>query len=336
MKLCDIYTIDSKDLKETSVDLLPTNSIATNSYLLDKYLGEHCHVPFIHEEYQDYWEKGIPIIHVTKGILDTFGQFFDSGITYLSVYMPNTVTLENYHLLLNKVEELEQQYPEFQSKNLFYIRDKNSFGYNYEVYPPLIDMSQISFRDAISLFAKDAMGQSSEEEKKMFSLFRNFQLESIIAGDSSVYCKPINHNNCGVAIVNRRGEVLSSTITKYHHSETLTYLFSLMAHADISSYNYNMMDQLNYFSSAIFLFREGDIYSYIPEEITEAQYQELSNFADKIDYISQKENKKIYFSSVRVLPNNNLVDDEFSFRENIARSLKMHEVGDITEKAPIR
>ena len=70
-------------------------------------------------------------------------------------------------------------------------------------------------------------------------------------------------------------------------------------------------------SLAVFLFKEGEVISFIPDEINELQYRELSNVIDEIDIVS---NNSSQVSSARVLSTGNLVDEELSFRENISKS----------------
>lgn len=66
-----------------------------------------------------------------------------------------------------------------------------------------------------------------------------------------------------------------------------------------------------------YFFREGDVFSFIPEKVNELQYHELSEVIDRIDIFSD-EYTNVF--SARVLSNGNLEGEEESFRENISIS----------------
>lgn len=72
------------------------------------------------------------------------------------------------------------------------------------------------------------------------------------------------------------------------------------------------------FSSAVLLFNEGEIYSYIPEKISKEQHDELLKVANEINQAVL--DSDIYFGAARVLSDGNVMDEDFSFRDNVSRS----------------
>lgn len=315
MEISRIYIVDSKYPSSFSI----SGDGELISDILQEYCGVFSHVPFVHHEYIDYWERGIPIIHVTNNIKVRNGYAEEIPGKYLTVFLPRNVSYENAEKLLNKLDEFKDSSNSGRYyKNLVYIKDKTSFGYDYECYPPLYKTNnKISFKEAIQVFLRDSFHQSTDEEARMFRAFRIFDIREMLT-DDSVCSFPINHDCCGVVLVNREGERYSSTVTKNAHQETLNYLLSCMCNCDVAAEEMSLPQKVINFSSAVLLFKEGEIYSFLPEKISKKQHDELLNIADEIDQIDF--DSDIYFAAARVLSEGNIVDEDFSFRDNVSRS----------------
>lgn len=316
MDVCEVYVIDKNAPSRSTVS-------AEGDFLKLLYYDYHSnpfsHVSFVHHDYINCWERGIPIIHVANHL-----KFFKNAVEtvpgkYVTVFLPNNVSSENANELSNQLEEIRKNANgEKYYYNLVYVKEKTKFGYNYECYPPMyITGKKISFQDAVSIFLRDAFHQSTEVESLMFDEFRNFNLSKMLT-ETSDFSYPINHNYCGVVIVDSGGERYSSTVTKNGHQQTLNYLLSCMSGRDINDEGIeSLQEKVIEFSTAVLLFREGEVFSYIPERVSKSQHDELMRFADEIDTVSSVSD--VVFGT-RVLSNGDLVDEELSFRDSISKS----------------
>lgn len=315
MDISKVYVLDSKFPSEYTVS-------AEGDFLeliYYDYQRGFWHVPFVHHEYTEYWEKGIPIIHATNNIKFRNGAAMEVPGKYVTVFLPNSISYDNADLLQKRFQQIQNLFSEEKCHyNLVYVKEKTPFGFDYECYPPMyITGKRISFQEAISLFLKDSFGQLSKDETTMFHEFRTFDIKKMLT-ETSAYSFPINHNYCGVVVVNSEGERYSSTVTKNGHQETLNYLLSCMTGRDVHEENIGIVQETIEFSTAILLFREGELFAYIPERVSQNQYTELSCLADQMDNLLPE--SKRFCSATRVLSDGTLVDEELSFRDNIMKS----------------
>lgn len=303
MDICKVYIVDSR---------FPSNFTVNAEgrlfkLLYDGYHGIFSHIPFVHHEYTDYWERGVPVIHVTNNFKVRDGHVDKIPGRNLTVFLPNSVSKENAMELLNELEDITASFDgERYYTNLVYVKEKMDFGYNYECYPPRCTKGpKLSFLDAVKLYLRDSFHELTEEEDIMFRDERTFDLKTMLSNDDKLYYYPVNHSYCGVMMVDGEGERYASTVTKTGHQEELNHLILMTTGKDALE------------EKAVFLFKEGEVISFIPDEINELQYCELSNVIDEIDIVS---NNSSQVSSARVLSTGNLVDEELSFRENISKS----------------
>lgn len=303
MDICKVYIVDSR---------FPSNFTVNAEgrlfkLLYDGYHGIFSHIPFVHHEYTDYWERGVPVIHVTNNFKVRDGHVDKIPGRNLTVFLPNSVSKENAMELLNELEDITASFDgERYYTNLVYVKEKMDFGYNYECYPPRYTKGpKLSFLDAVKLYLRDSFHELTEEEDIMFRDERTFDLKTMLSNDDKLYYYPVNHSYCGVMMVDGEGERYASTVTKTGHQEELNHLILMTTGKDALE------------EKAVFLFKEGEVISFIPDEINELQYCELSNVIDEIDIVS---NNSSQVSSARVRSTGNFVDEDLSFRENISKS----------------
>ena len=303
MDICKVYIVDSRFPSNFTVNA----EGGLFKLLYDDYHGIFSHIPFVHHEYTDYWERGVPVIHVTNSFKVRDGHVDKIPGRNLTVFLPNSVSRENAMELLNELEDITASFDgERYYTNLVYAKEKMDFGYNYECYPPRYTKGpKLSFLDAVKLYLRDSFHELTEEEDIMFRDERTFDLKTMLSNDDKLYYYPVNHSYCGVMMVDGEGERYASTVTKTGHQEELNHLILMTTGKDALE------------EKAVFLFKEGEVISFIPDEINELQYCELSNVIDEIDIVS---NNSSQVSSARVLSTGNLVDEELSFRENISKS----------------
>ena len=303
MDICKVYIVDSRFPSNFTVNA----DGGLFQLFYDDYHGIFSHIPFVHHEYTDYWERGVPVIHVTNNFKVRDGHVDKIPGRNLTVFLPNSVSKENAMELLNELEDITASFDgERYYTNLVYVKEKMDFGYNYECYPPRYTKGpKLSFLDAVKLYLRDSFHELTEEEDIMFRDERTFDLKTMLSNDDKLYYYPVNHSYCGVMMVDGEGERYASTVTKTGHQEELNHLILMTTGKDALE------------EKAVFLFKEGEVISFIPDEINELQYCELSNVIDEIDIVS---NNSSQVSSARVLSTGNLVDEELSFRENISKS----------------
>lgn len=315
MDICKVYIVDSR---------FPSNFTVNAEgrlfkLLYDGYHGIFSHIPFVHHEYTDYWERGVPVIHVTNNFKVRDGHVDKIPGRNLTVFLPNSVSKENAMELLNELEDITASFDgERYYTNLVYVKEKMDFGYNYECYPPRYTKGpKLSFLDAVKLYLRDSFHELTEEEDIMFRDERTFDLKTMLSNDDKLYYYPVNHSYCGVMMVDGEGERYASTVTKTGHQEEIYHLILKKTGKEIWQEEKGVIQAIIHSSLAVFLFKEGEVISFIPDEINELQYRELSNVIDEIDIVS---NNSSQVSSARVLSTGNLVDEELSFRENISKS----------------
>lgn len=326
MDISKVYVIDSTNFQEVSVASKKDARCEDVMHLFSQYHGSTSHIPFVHHIYSDYWEKGIPIIQLTNEIDENLFEVFNEGPQYLTVFLPASVTINNSILLQDVLHQIKKEHPHLRDEKLIYIQSKEDFGYNYEVYPPLLQVRVVSFEEGVSLYLRDCQKLLSSKEKEMFSSFRNFDMESMLTSENCFHF-PINHNCCGVLIVDREGERYASPVTKTGHQETTNYLLSCMTGEDVASKHLSMLQEVNDYSCAILLFRDGDIYSFLPEKVNDQQATELYKIVDEVENIGLKHHKEIFLVGSRVLLSGDVVDEDFLFREVISfANQKFHDL----------
>lgn len=313
MDVCKVFVVDTK---------FPSNYTVSGEGNFLKYYDYHNnslgHVPFVHHEYADYWERGVPIIHVANNL-----KFRKDGAEiipgkFVTVFLPSNVSSENAYELFNQLDEIQKDSNgERYYNHLVYVKEKTCFGHNYECYPPIYTTGKkITFQEAISAFLRDAFQQPTDEEIEMFNEFRTFDISKMLT-ETSASSYPINHNYCGVVIANGEGERYSSTVTKNGHQETFDYLLSCMTGRDINEEDMELTQKIIDLSTAVLLFREGEVLSYIPEKVSKPQHDELMKIADEIDNVSSVSDVVV---ATRVLSNGELADEELSFRDSVSKS----------------
>ena len=315
MDICKVYIVDSRFPSNFTVNA----DGGLFQLFYDDYHGIFSHIPFVHHEYTDYWERGVPVIHVTNNFKVRDGHVDKIPGRNLTVFLPNSVSRENAMELLNELEDIyASSNGERYYTNLVYVKEKMDFGYNYECYPPRYTKGpKLPFLEAVKLYLRDSFHELTEEEDIMFRDERTFDLKTMLSNDDKLYYYPVNHSYCGVMMVDGDGERYASTVTKTGHQEELNHLILKMTGKELWREKIRLNREISDLSLAVFLFNEGDIFSYIPDEINELQCRELSNVIDEIDIVS---NNSSQVSSARVLSTGNLVDEELSFRENISKS----------------
>ena len=98
MDICKVYIVDST---------CPSNFMISAEgelfkLLYQDYHGVFSHIPFVHQEYTDYWERGIPVIHVTNDFKERNGHVDMIPGKNLTVFLPNSVSRENASELLKQ------------------------------------------------------------------------------------------------------------------------------------------------------------------------------------------------------------------------------------------
>ena len=227
------------------------------------------HIPFVHKYYKDFFREGIPLINLQPKTLSNGKRVFN-----LMAFLPKNVSFGVKEHFKNTIERISENYS-IARKDLIAVYDENSFGYNYEVYPPLVEEVDTSFSDVIDMYYRDMKDISSVDEKKMFDTFRDFDLEKMFF-DESYYDWPINHNGCGVYLFTREGEVLSSTVTKRLHIEDLSYLLSSYFDENLT-YRYSFPEIVTKFGVGVGFIRSQKAQIFIPTSITEEQKKKIGD-----------------------------------------------------------
>ena len=238
------------------------------------------HIPFVHKYYKDFFREGIPLINLQPKTLSNSKRVFN-----LMAFLPKNVSFDVKEHFKNTIERISKNYS-IASKDLIAVYDENSFGYNYEVYPPLVEEVDVPFSDVIDMYYRDMKDISSVDEKKMFDTFRNFDLDKMFF-DESFYDWPINHNGCGVYLFTREGEVLSSTVTKRIHIEDLSYLLSLYYDENLT-YHYSFPEIVTKFGVGVGFIRSQKAQIFIPNSISEEQKEKIGiTYLELVDTVGE-------------------------------------------------
>ena len=117
----------------------------------------------------------------------------------------------------------------------------------------------------------------------------SFDLKTMLSNDDKLYYYPVNHSYCGVMMVDGEGERYASTVTKTGHQEELNHLILMTTGKDVLEEKMGLIQEIIDLSLAVFLFKEGEVISFIPDEINKLQYRELFNVIDEIDFTEYEE-----------------------------------------------
>ena len=183
MDICKVYIVDST---------FPSNFMISAEgelfkLLYQDYHGVFSHIPFVHQEYTDYWERGIPVIHVTNDFKERNGHVDMIPGKNLTVFLPNSVSRENASELLKQLDDITASFDgESYYTNLIYVKDKLKYGYDYECYPSQCTQGpKFPFQEAVKLFLRDSFHELSQEEAKMFDEARTFNMKTLLSSDDS-------------------------------------------------------------------------------------------------------------------------------------------------------
>lgn len=270
-----IYIISDEDNEQMLVN--PNSSLKDAYQALEN--GDN-HIPFVHKYYKDFFREGIPLINLQPKTLSNGKRVFN-----LMAFLPKNVSFGVKEHFKNTIERIAENYS-IARKDLIAVYDKNSFGYNYEVYPPLVEEVDTSFGDVIDMYYRDMKDISSVDEKKMFDTFRDFDLEEMFF-DESYYDWPINHNGCGVYLFTREGDALSSTVTKRLHIEDLSYLLSSYFDENLT-YRYSFPEIVTKFGVGVGFIRSQKAQIFIPTSITEEQKKKIGDtYLELVDTVGE-------------------------------------------------
>lgn len=88
----------------------------------------------------------------------------------------------------------------------------------------------------------------------MFDEARTFNMKTLLSSDDSLYRYPVNHNYCGVMVVNGEGESYASTVLKTGHQEVLNHMLLEMTGKDVGEEEKSLMKEVTNLSVAVLFF----------------------------------------------------------------------------------
>lgn len=91
MDVCKVYVIDTKFPSDYTVS-------GEGNFLKLLYYDYHGnsrgHVSFVHHEYTDYWERGVPIVHVANNLRIRSDEVKEKPGKFVTVFLPNNVVVK--------------------------------------------------------------------------------------------------------------------------------------------------------------------------------------------------------------------------------------------------
>lgn len=312
MEVATAYILENSP-KIISIDSSSDSNFSSELNLRGSYIfGENVH-DFIHHQYSEYWDRGIPIIHIASEIVQLENGDISSLKKVLSLFLPFHISEDKKNDILDAVKKLQDTY-RLTDKNIYYIKDKQDFGYDFECYPPYLPQVSIPFLEAVGIFLRDATNTSTAEEKVMFHKFRDFDLKSVLL-DEDIYKYPINHEQCGVVIVGEK-DYLEATVTKRFHEDEIMYQLSKLFHKDLTLDDFSCFDAVSEHNFVIAFIRSQSIDAVFPTQVNSYQYNVLSNISNCLDAIYREDCILISQNIAKVLPSGKVIDNGLlSFRE---------------------
>lgn len=296
-----------------SIDSSIDSNFSSELNLRGSYIFGENVTNFIHHQYSKYWDRGIPVIHIADEIIPLEDGGVSSLKKSLSLFLPFHISVDKKREVMDTIKQLQDTY-NFINKNIYYIKDKQDFGYDYECYPPYLPRISIPFSKVVDIFLRDATNTSTEEEKVMFHKFRDFDLKSVLL-DEDIYKYPINHEQCGVVIVGEK-EYLEATVTKRFHEDEIMYQLSKLFHKDLTLDDFSCFDAVSEHNFVIAFIRSQSIDAVFPTQVNSYQYNVLSNISNCLDAIYREDGILISQNIAKVLPSGKVIDNGLlSFRE---------------------
>ena len=255
MEVATAYILENSP-KIISIDSSSDSNFSSKLNLRGSYIFGENVTNFIHHQYSKYWDRGVPVIHVADEIIPLENGGVSSLKKSLSLFLPFHISDDKKREVKDTIKQLYDTY-NFINENIYYIKDKQDFGYDYECYPPYLPQMSIPFLNVVDIFLRDATNTSTEEEKVMFQKFRNFDLKSLLL-DEDIYKYPINHEQCGVVIVGEK-DYLEATVTKKFHEDEIMYQLSKLFHKDLTLDDFSYFDAVSEHNFVIALIRPQSV-----------------------------------------------------------------------------
>lgn len=168
---------------------------------------------------------------------------------------------------------------EFKIYNYWMYHYKLDYDYNYYIYEiaPLEEL--------IRLYIHEKNNQLTEEERKMFHQYRDFNLEDLLCNDNeSKYS--INNRNGGVITIGEM-QMYASTLKKKQHSEEIrSHIHQL--HPEINCETLNIPGIVRLSNCIIIQINLGELILWCPDTLTDFQSQQLDDLEQFVFTLNQK------------------------------------------------
>lgn len=290
MEVAKAYILEGNP-KIVSIDSSIDSNFSSELNLRGSYIFGENVTNFIHHQYSKYWDRGVPVIHVADEIIPLENGGVSSLKKSLSLFLPFHISEDKKREVKDTIKQLYDTY-NFINENIYYIKDKQDFGYDYECYPPYLPQMSIPFLNVVDIFLRDA---------------------TLL--DEDIYKYPINHEQCGVVIVGEK-DYLEATVTKKFHEDEIMYQLSKLFHKDLTLDDFSYFDAVSDYNFVIALIRPQSVDAVFPTQVNSYQYHILADMSNRLDDIYREDGISIYQNIAKALSSGKIIDNGIlSFRE---------------------
>lgn len=262
----------------------------------------------LREAYRNVVNQGYPVLRITKEFMRSMGEISETGGYHLKTILPSETSQWAVKKLKTSIDSIKEQKP-IVSEFVLNLRKVGELEEDYDCYPPLYTVSRMKLSDIVDMYFREKVGRLTEQEKSMFSLYRNFDLESLLFNEE-IEQLSISNRNCGVIIVGSH-EIKALPVTKLCHQETVQNLLVAMGEEVNLGNKTSIMESVHTYQSAIGIITPGYIAFYLPEAINSFQKERLFEIDDELNLLAC--NHELMVNSSSVSNDLQLHDDNLSF-----------------------
>lgn len=243
--------------------------------------------------YDEELSNNITVVRKANKAINDLGDILILEDFYIDIYIPKNVNILDFNALDNILKSLDRD------KNLFGITNirNDDFDFYDWSYNRFITDSDVSL--ICKYYYKEKLGMLNEEEKEMFSKYRNFDIEKLILEDFGRY--PLNNNNIGIIMLTENKNIKKAGIKSNHKNEVISEIQKL---GNLPK-NLNYIDLVNLYNLVLILVTKDSIIGYVNGNINDYQKILLEEIINEIKGLKLKRNDLI--CGCNVILNGNIV-----------------------------
>lgn len=234
--------------------------------------------------YSELIKKGYSVIKVSN-LFKIDSDFSNTGRSDVECFISkkiNKADRDNINSLLSQIKD--DNINEYSLYNYYNGEYGNDFDFNYT-------KNKGKYEKVLDCFLREKTNELSDEERKMFDKYRNFDLEDLLTESNTKYS--VNNANAGVIVISN-SNIYKSTVKKQQHGEEVIYIYNYINKEYANELkNKPIEDVVLDSSSVIIQVNLNELIVWMPTIRSEFQNSELQKISEIVSKINSLSDKKV-------------------------------------------